>query len=234
MRRFLLLLTIAFPLSCLAQIGEPRSQLSLGGGAGVALSKVSFSPSVVQSYHTAPYGGLTVRYTCEKYFSLICALQAEFNYGVMGWTEHCMSSANVPLPDTYSRHIHYLQVPLLAHLGLGREQQGFMGYLLLGPQVGFALGDNESRSSVWTLDEAGHPDRLNGRYAQYDLPLKHKFDYGITGGLGVQYSTGTGHFLLEGRYYFGLSDLFGAAKGDAFSRSSMSAIYIRAAYLFDI
>ena len=71
-------------------------------------------------------------------------------------------------------------------------------------------------------------------YAQYDLPVKHKFDYGITGGIGVELNTKAGHFLLEGRYYYGLSDVFGNSKKDVFSRSNHGAIIAKLSYLIDI
>ena len=43
-----------------------------------------------------------------------------------------------------------------------------------------------------------------------------------------------GHFLLEGRYYYGLSDIFGNGKSDVFGRSANGTIIIKASYLFDI
>ena len=40
--------------------------------------------------------------------------------------------------------------------------------------------------------------------------------------------------MLEGRYYYGLSDIFGNGKQDVFGRSANGTIAIRATYLFDI
>ncbi|MCI7082988.1 MAG: PorT family protein, partial [Paraprevotella sp.] len=42
------------------------------------------------------------------------------------------------------------------------------------------------------------------------------------------------HFLLEGRYYYALSDIFKNSKKDPFGRSANGAILIKASYLFDI
>ena len=40
--------------------------------------------------------------------------------------------------------------------------------------------------------------------------------------------------MLEGRYFYGLSDIFNNSKKDPFGRSANGAIYIKAAYLFDV
>ena len=52
--------------------------------------------------------------------------------------------------------------------------------------------------------------------------------------LGLEVSTGIGHFLLEGRYYMGLSDFYKNSKRDFFERSAHSFIGIRLSYLIDI
>ena len=43
-----------------------------------------------------------------------------------------------------------------------------------------------------------------------------------------------GHFLLEGRYYYGLGNIYGDSKRDYFGSSNFGNIIIKAAYLFDI
>ena len=57
---------------------------------------------------------------------------------------------------------------------------------------------------------------------------------GLVGGMGVELRTGIGNFVLEGRYYFGLSDFYGNSKSDPYSRSAHSYIGGRLTYLFDI
>ena len=110
----LLLLTFIFQLSTLnllAQVGEYRSALAIGVNGGYALNKVSFTPSVKQGYKGGYTMGITLRYTCERYFKLLCALQAEANYTQLGWKEVIETSS-----DTYSRTVNYIQVPLLIFL----------------------------------------------------------------------------------------------------------------------
>ena len=45
---------------------------------------------------------------------------------------------------------------------------------------------------------------------------------------------GIGNFLIEARYYFGLSDFYHSTKKDPFSRSAHSYIGGRVTYLFDL
>ena len=56
----------------------------------------------------------------------------------------------------------------------------------------------------------------------------------MAAGAGLEVSTGIGHFLLEGRYYMGLSDFYKNSKRDFFERSAHSFIGIRLSYLIDI
>ena len=92
---------------------------------------------------------------------------------------------------------------------------------------GFLLGENEKTSASW------HPDMRPVR-EQYGKMAENKLDYGIVGGGGLEVRTGIGHFILEARYYFGLSDIYHNAKKDYFSRSAHSYIGGRLTYLFDI
>lgn len=217
-----------------AQVGEARSAIAIGVNGGVAMNSVGFDPTIKQAQHMAPTFGLTLRLTSEKYFKSLCALQLEFNYARLGWKEDIYNSNDEPLPDTYQRHMDYIQVPAFARLGWGYERRGLMGYFIAGPQVGYCIGESTSRSDVWTTDGNGNPDRPNDMYAQYGMPLQHKFDYGITAGAGIELNTAVGHFMIDGRYYYGLSDLYGNSKKDVFSRSNNSTITIKFTYLFDI
>lgn len=230
------LLIIGFTISTLtnAQIGERRDALAIGVNAGMTWNSVSFDPTIKQKQLMAPTFGITFRATSEKYFATVCAFQIELNYARLGWKEDIMSSQNQPLPDTYERRLDYIEMPLLARLGWGREEKGMMGYLLAGPQLGYCFGEKEVYGASWTLNEAGDPDRSNGMFAQYGLSIDKKFDYGITAGLGGELNTHAGHFMLDARYYYGLSDLFKNGKKDVFGRSNHGTILVKFTYLFDI
>lgn len=236
-RLFLFLFALLAALSVQAQVGEPRHNWAVGVSGGMTMNRVLFRPTIRQTWLAAPTAGITVRYMSEKYFNLLCALQVELNYARLGWKEDIYSSTNTQLPDTYQRRIDYLQLPILTSLGLGNEKRGMKGFLLLGPQVAFALNDREERSSVWTtrtVDGIVVPDRANNVYAQYGKTLERRFEYGICAGLGMELTTPVGHFLLDARYYYGLSDMFGNSKRDPFSRSPHNTISAKISYLIDL
>lgn len=230
------LLTILFwsvTLVGFSQIGEPRHNIAVGFSGGVTLNTIGFEPTIKQSMHVGPTFGVVARFTSEKYFKLLCALQLEINYTQLGWKEKILNKDSEPLPDTYQRHQNYIQIPFLARLGYGHEHKGVMGYLLAGPQIGYCFGE-KTKQSEFTLNEEGVPERPNGMIAQYSMPIERKFDYGITAGLGMELSTKIGHFLIEGRYYYGLSDIFKNSKKDIFGRSNNGTIIAKFTYLFDI
>jgi hypothetical protein len=142
-----------------------------------------------------------------KYFSSICAIQLELNYANLGWKELIEDGSG----NTYQRSLNYIQMPMLMHMGWGREQRGVKFFINAGPQIGLYIdGSEEYGGGVW--DTANRP---NGVVYQYGKEVENSFDYGIAGGLGLELSTGIGHFLLEGRYYYGLGDVFdNSKKGD--------------------
>lgn len=236
MRFYIFLIAFLFvSLSVSAQLGELRNQLSIGGNAGITLCNISFDPTIKQGMLQGKTGGITARYTCEKYFSTVCAIQAEINYAQMGWKENILDKYGEPLPDTYERHLNYIQVPLFARLSWGKERGGLMFVFMAGPQLGFNIGDSEKKSSTWTLNSEGNPDRPNNVYQQYGKKPENTFDYGLTGSIGIEFNTKKGqHIMVDGRYYYGLADIYKNGKKDPFSRSANTCISVRLTYLFNV
>lgn len=228
------IIAVASAVDLKAQVSEQRHDFSVGVNAGYILNKVSFTPKINQKYYTAPTFGVTMRYTSERYYGMICAFQAELNYAGSGWKEDIYSSANEPLLDKYSRQLQYFQLPIMANLGFGHIDRGFKGYLIAGPQIGYLVADKEKYSEEWTTNLSGKPDRMNNVTAQYGLAVENKFEYGITAGLGCELSTRAGRFLIEGRYYMALSNLFGNSKSDPFPRSNNGTIVAKVTYLLDV
>ena len=213
---------LVIPFRSFGQVGDTRDQIAIGVNAGLALNKVGFDPSIKQNYHLGPQLGLTLRFTNERYYKILCALQVELNYSILGWKENIIDASTNPLPDRYQRHQHYLQLPLLARLGFGKEAKGLMGFVVAGPQIAYLLTEKELRSDIWTLGNDGNPDRPHNMYQQYGLKTDNKLDYGITAGAGLEWHLSKGHLMLEGRYYYGLRDLFKNGKKDIFNRSNNS------------
>lgn len=211
-----------FSLPSFAQVGELRNNISVGFNGGVNINSVSFTPDIRQGSLTGMTGGFTARYISEKYFAMICGIQVEINYSQHGWKDNLEG-----VDAQYSRTMNYLEIPLLAHLAFGRDHRGLRFFLNLGPQVGFLISESDDRPQGWVM-----PD--NAVKEQYNKWADNKFDYGITGGMGVELRTNAGNFLVEGRYYFALSDFYGNTKKDYFSRSAHSAIQAKLTYLFDL
>lgn len=65
------------------------------------------------------------------------------------------------------------------------------------------------------------------------LKIKNRFDYGITGGAGVEFIIKKRHsVLLEARYYYGLGNIFPSSKADEFSASRGSTIMVNLGYMY--
>ena len=227
-----LLLLSAMPM--LAQVGEARRNIAIGFNGGVNMNSIGFDPTIKQNLFMGPTMGATLRITSEKYFKTLCSLQIELNYSQLGWNENVLNSKSEELPDTYKRRLDYIQLPFLARMAWGYEKKGAMFYVLAGPQLGYCFKESSSRSDVWTTNADGVPDRPNNMYAQYDMKIDNKIDYGISAGLGLEVNTKIGHFMIDGRYYYGLSDIFKNGKKDVFSRSNNGTIIAKFTYLIDI
>ncbi|MBR5803455.1 MAG: PorT family protein [Bacteroidaceae bacterium] len=210
-----------------AQITEYRNNLAVGFNGGVTFNNITFSPNVKQSFHQGIVGGFTARYISEKYFSMICGLQVECNFSQRGWKEKIEDGTR----NTYQRTLNYVELPFLAHLAFGADNRGTRFFINAGPQFAFFMNDKEERGGQEPWDPSHRPNNV---IYQYGKAVENKLDYGITGGLGVELLTGIGHFLFEGRYYYGLSDIYGNSKKDDFSRSGLSTIYGKVTYLFDL
>ncbi|MGN0282838.1 MAG: porin family protein [Prevotella sp.] len=242
MHRILFSLIMLLPMIAHAQIGDHRNEIAVGVNGGYTMSSVGFSPNVPQKALGGATAGLTVRYTCEKYFKSICALVAEVNVTQMGWNEDIKDADNNPvinsvtdMPEEYQRQITYIQVPLMARLGWGRERKGVQAFFQLGPQFGYFL--KEKTTTNFDYDYRNITDRVGVQQYdyQYNMAVENKFDYGIAVGLGLEFSLPKlGHLLLEGRYYYGLGNIYGNSKSDVFGKSNNNSIMIKMTYLFDI
>lgn len=208
-----------------AQVGEHRNDFAIGGSIGYTMNTVSFVPAIKLSQKGDMMFGFAARYICEKYFTAICGVQAEVNMWNLGWSEIIEDGSN----NTYKRNLTYVQIPLLMQMGWGRERRGMKFVFEAGPQLGYYLGGSQEKGGAWDISH-----RPNNVVAQYDSDPYNKLDYGISAGLGAELSTGIGHFIVSGRYYYGLSDIFDNSKKGDFSRSANATLCAKITYLFDI
>ena len=240
MKRVILLLSLTLCIVnvSFAQVGEHRDELAIGVNGGYMMSNVGFMPEVPQDMHTGLTGGLTLRYTSEKYFKSICAIVAELNFAQVGWKERILTPNDDPvinpitgIAEAYERNMTYLQIPVFARMGWGRERKGIQVFAQAGPQVGFFLSENTKTN----FTKPNLAERTSQIVAQDSMSVERKVEYGIAAGAGIEFSiNNVGHFMLEGRYYYGLGDIFGNSKRDYFGRSNLTNIVIKMTYLFDI
>ena len=196
--------------------------ISIGVKGGMSLSKVNFQSSVPQKMINGMVLGATVRYIEENHFGLI----AEVNLEQRGWNEDF-----APLEGySFKRQFSYIQIPLLTHIYFGSERARF--FFNAGPELGVMIG--EKTTSNFDYEHASDIEEFQDNYRkieQYTLPVKRKFDYGISAGLGMEVSFSSKHALnLEGRFYYGLSDVFSNHKTDPFSGSSSMSIMVTLGY----
>ena len=208
-----------------AQVEQPRRRFEMGVAGGMNFNSIEFQPQIRQKFLNGYGGGLTLRYTSEKYFSMICATQLEINYSQRGWEEDFDDGT----ANSYIRTIDYIEIPFFAHVSWGKEERGLQFFLNLGPQFGFFLNEKENYKGDWAIT-----DRPEALVPIYGKRIENKFDYGLAGGLGVEWKTKAGNFFVEGRYYYGLADIFRNSKTDDFGRSANLTIYARIGYTIRI
>ncbi len=93
---------------------------------------------------------------------------------------------------------------------------------------------NEALSADVAARREENPDEQIGM--QYVLEPR-SFDYGLVGGVGMELKTGAGNVELEGRYYFGLGDVFENRKTQEnffFNRSAHRIIEAKLSYFFKV
>jgi len=223
MRRLFLLAGLSIIASVLSAQRIYSPDFSIGVRGGATLSEMSWSPSVRQAFTPGVTLGIVARYTEEKYFGLI----AELNLTQRGWKEALPSETGLD----YSRHFTYIQLPVMTHIYFGSEK--FRGFVNLGPSFGYMIG--EKISSNFNYSDISSVDNypLNHRTDQLDMAVARKFDYGIVGGVGAEARFARKHsVIIEGRFYYGLANVFPSKRGDVFGASRSMSIEITAAYLF--
>jgi hypothetical protein len=221
-RFFIALAGLIFMLGTNAQTTF-RQEISAGASFGMGVSAVTFVPKVQENLLWGQHAGLTVRWLTETYAGLIF----EVNYSQEGWDEHFDDAATW----RYTRRLNYVDIPLLAHLYFGNRVRFFLN---VGPKIGFLIDE----STTAEVDASSPPiDEITGKphtSRQWDMPVENKFAWGICGGPGIELHTPIGHFLLEGRYYYSLGDIYGSRKADYFPKSSGQVLFAKLTYLIPL
>ena len=222
MRRLAFILTVLATLLATAQT-HYEGQIAVGGKAGATLSRVNFNPTVQQSMLPGMTAGVMFRYVEEKNFGLV----AELNLTQRGWKENLEES-----DYNYSHRFTYLELPVMTHIYFGNRR--VKGFFNLGPELNVMLGDNIS--SNFTYQDAAALDYFinNTRHIeQLPMKVKNRLDYGICGGAGMELNLNAKQsLLLEGRFYYGLTDVFPNHKTDVFSSSNSMTVMVTLGYFY--
>lgn len=199
------------------------SHVHVGVHGGVALSRMSFSPSVKQKMLNDFTFGVAARYAEERHVGLM----GEINVTRRGWNEKFEDS-----PLQYSRTLTYLEMPIMTHIFFG--PRSFKFFFNLGPQfcymISSAIDSNFDYANPSAVENFPQEYRMT---EQMSMEIKNRFDYGICASFGMEPIIGKRNsFTLEARYYFGLGNIYGAAKKDTFSASRGMAITVTLGYMF--
>lgn len=198
------------------------SNVSVGARGGIDLSRVFFSPSVMQEWPVNPTVGASIRYIEENHFGLI----AEVNYVRRGWSENFEG-----LPFNYRRDLDFIEIPVFAHIYFGGKTRF---YVNAGPQIAFRIGESvTSNFDPYAISSIPDFPNTNRRNSQLTEKVTQKIDYGISAGIGCEFFINPRNSVtLEGRYYFGLGNMFSAKPQDPFRASNAMYIAITAGYWF--
>ena len=222
MRRLAFILTALATLLATAQT-HYEGQIAVGGKAGATLSRVNFNPTVQQSMLSGMTVGAMFRYIGEKNFGLV----AELNVTQRGWKENLEES-----DYSYSHRFTYLELPVMTHIYFGNRH--VKGFFNLGPELNVMLGDGIS--SNFDYQNAASLDYFNQNtrhIEQLPMKVKNRLDYGICGGAGMELNLNAKQsLLLEGRFYYGLTDVFPNHKTDVFSSSNSMTIMLTLGYFY--
>ncbi len=222
MRQLALILAVMAVLLASAQT-HYEGNFAVGGKAGASLSRVNFNPTVQQSMLPGATAGVMFRYIEEKNFGLI----AELNMTQRGWKEKLEES-----DYNYSRSFTYLELPVMTHIFFGNNR--IKGFFNLGPELNVMIGNGTS--SNFDYQQAASLDyfaQSTRHIEQLTMKVDRKLDYGICGGAGMELNLTPKHsLLLEGRFYYGLTDVFPNHKTDIFASSNSMTITVTLGYFY--
>lgn len=222
MRRLAFIIAIVTTLFATAQT-HYEGTVAVGGKAGVSLSRLNFNPSVQQMMLPGVTAGVMFRYIEEKNFGLI----AELNMTQRGWKENLEES-----DYTYSHRFTYLELPIMTHIFFGNQR--VKGFFNLGPELNVMLGDGiksnfnyqGAADMEYFINDTRHIEQLT-------MKINNRLDYGICAGAGMEVNINPKHsLLLEGRFYYGLTDVFPNHKTDFFSSSNSMTITLTLGYFY--
>lgn len=199
--------------------------IMVGARAGMTMSNVTFSPGVEQKLAMGYTFGASFTYAEERHVGL----RVELGIAQRGWKEDFEDLGD---QFSYERKLTYINLPVMTHIFFGSRKVKCL--FNLGPEFGYCIAEsiNANFDYMHPTQVPGFPTR-NRSYEQLYMDVKNRFDYGITGGVGVEYVINKKNSIqLEARYYFGLGNIYPSSKKDVFSASRNQTISVALAYQF--
>lgn len=189
----------------------------VGINGGASASSIVLVPKLVDKFYSlGQTGGLVVRYLSESHFGL----QVECNYLQTGWKEDYYGT-KIWKNYTYSRQFGFVEVPVLAHLYAQSGAASF--YLHFGPSFSYYIDGTD-------VEENLSPEV----YMQHGKSIETPFQYGLTGGLGLEFKIGRSQIGLEGRYAYNMTNIFKDEVGEDFVNSNLQLFTLRMHLLFNL
>jgi len=183
--RYLLFISVLTILNSYAQ--DTFSPITgIGISYGQNFGRVSFVPVINQNTFRSSSAGLIFRHESEPNI----ALQFEVNINRKGWSENRDSIGE------YKRTINTLEIPVMAAFIAGRKSLRFS--FTIGPYISYRREESEQVSI----------SEISNYRDYYFKPLENRFEFGFTGGLGIELNTAVGMFSLRGSYSHSLSNIF--------------------------
>jgi hypothetical protein len=190
-----------------------RAQLSIGFRGGVNFATIN-SNDPIQEYKakTAPGFSLLFNYAISP------SLDFQVEPGYAQWSAQISDTQTAPnyiRAYTYRIFLDYIEVPMLIQYKphLGKLQAIFS----FGPEARFPAKPMKAKTKVTQYyngqitDQLEREDRYTG-----DRGIK-KFDVGLVAGAGILYPIGAFQIIAEGRYHYGLTNIYGNLNTNSFA-----------------
>jgi hypothetical protein len=190
MKKTLLTISIYF---IIISLSNAQSHIGIKGGR--SFSRVYFVPFKKQEFIQSNTAGIVFKHFSIPHFGI----QLEINYLQKGWKEIIQNA-----DSTYSRKLDYLEMPFLSHLYIGKGKT--KAFLTIGPYIAYSLSGTEERNKndILTSNDYSFPDTT------------YRFNFGVMGGLGINYEFKFGTLQFEARFSQSLRNVF--KPRDAISR----------------
>jgi len=216
-----LVLAISFSLFCTFSSAQynTMSEWYIGPGAGATMSTISLMPKLVDKFYSQGITyGLTTRYISENHFGF----QIDLNYFEAGWKED-LNGLGKASDYSYSRKLNFVEIPFLMHAYTGSKASRV--FLNVGPKFSYLLSETEEIRDLSPKNDL----------RDHEKKVENPFQYGIVAGAGFEFHLKRSVLGLEGRYCYGLTNIFDdQIDSENFSSSSLQTISLHVYVLFEL